>query len=268
MFSISKWALAALGVILLAAPAQAYDNLVKAGTIVVGTTGSAPPFSMVDNTGKLDGYDIALMNEVSKALDLNVEFVQLDWSGLLPGLAAHRFDVVASGVNRTAARLASKDFIMLSPDIVTGVAVAKLTSNDTIKKWNDVCGKHVGVVRGSSEIESIKSTLPDNCITNITEYPGWTEMSLDLKNHRIDWIGMDYLGLAYAAKTDPQISILHEIRAPMTQGIAVSAKEPDLAKAMDEVIAKYRGDGTLNKLVEQYFGTTVDFTNMPPDPAQ
>jgi len=64
--------------------------------------------------------------------------VQLDWAGLLPGLAAGRFDVVASGVTRTAQRLASKDLILLSPDLINGVAITKRRGDDTIKGWADV----------------------------------------------------------------------------------------------------------------------------------
>ena len=170
--SFGKWALAVAGAALFASPALAFDNLIKADTIVIGTTGSAPPTSMVDNAGNLDGYDIALMNKVAADLGLKAEWVQLDWAGLLPGLAAHKFDVVASGVNRTAQRLASTDFIMLSPDVSNGVAVTKLAADDSIKSWDDVCGKHVGVIRGSSEIDGIKASVPANCITNVSEYPG------------------------------------------------------------------------------------------------
>src|SRR5665811_1648379 len=99
--SIARLAITVAGAVLLASPVLAFDNLLKPGTIVIGTTGSAPPTSMVDNAGNLDGYDIALMTKVAAELGLTAEFVQLDWSGLLPGLATHKFDVVASGVNRT-----------------------------------------------------------------------------------------------------------------------------------------------------------------------
>lgn len=252
----------------LASPAYAdfKDNLLKPNTIVVGTTGAAPPFSMITASGKLDGFDIAVMEQVAKDLGVAAEFVQLDWAGLLPGLVANRFDVVSSGVSRTAERLASKDLIMLSPYIINGVAVTKLATNNEINSWEDVCGKRAGVTRGSAEMSLIQASVPAGCITEIAEYPGWTEMTLDLKNGRIDWIGMDYLGPAYMAKSDTSIAVLPEVRSPKTQSIAVSPNDPELATAIDELLARYREDGTLNALVEQYFGQGVDFSNMPPDP--
>lgn len=261
---------AALGVLLSSSLAHAdfRDTLIKKDTIVVGTTGSAPPFSMIDTSGKLAGFDIAVMEKVAKDLGVKVEFVQLDWAGLLPGLVAKRFDVVSSGVTRTADRLKSKDLIMLSPYIINGVTVTKLAANDAIKGWDDVCGKTVGVIRGSSELASIKSSLPADCLGKVVEYPGWTELSLDLKNKRIDWIGMDYLGPAFLAKSDKSIAVLHDFRSPKTQSVAVAPNETELAQAIDPLLAKYRDDGSLNELVKQYFGEGVDFSKMPADPAK
>ncbi len=256
----------------LAAPATTasadFKNaLLKPDTIVVGTTGSAPPFSMIGADGTLAGFDIAVMEKVAADLGVTAEFRQLDWSGLLPGLVADRFDVVSSGVTRTAERLASDDLIMLSPYIVNGVAVTKLAANDGIESWEDVCGKTVGVIRGSAELGLIEASLPAGCLGDVKEYPGWTELSLDLKNRRIDWIGMDYLGPSYLAAKDDSITVLPEIRSPKTQSIAVSPNDPELAEAIEPLLAQYREDGTLAALVEEYFGQPVDFSQMPPDPS-
>jgi polar amino acid transport system substrate-binding protein/cystine transport system substrate-binding protein len=243
-------------------------DLLKPNTIVVGTTGSAPPFSMIDASGKPAGFDVAVMEKVAAELGVKVEFVQLDWSGLLPGLVANRFDIVASGVTRTPERLASKDLIMLSPYIINGVTVTKLASNDAIKGWGDVCGKTVGAVRGATEMAAIKASLAEGCIGKVVEYPGWTEASLDLKNKRIDWIGMDYLGPNFLSLSDKTISVLPDFRSPKTQSIAVSAKDKELATAIDALFVKYRADGSMNELVKTYFGQGVDFSKMPADPAK
>ena len=242
------------------------DGLTNGDTIVVGTTGSAPPFTMITPQGDLDGFDIAVMKRVAADLGVSVKFVQLDWAGLLPGLIADRFDVVASGVTRTAERLASPDLIMLSPYIVNGVAVTRLTSNSDIQTWDDICGKRAGVIRGSAEMNLIRTVVPEDCTFDLSEYPGWTEMLLDLKNGRIDWVGMDYLGPAYLASKDDALTVLPDVRSPKTQGLAVSPNDPELAEAIDELIASYRADGSLNEMVEQYFGQGVDFDNLPADP--
>ncbi|WP_180902700.1 substrate-binding periplasmic protein [Martelella soudanensis] len=248
------------------ASADFKDELMEPGTIVVGTTGTAPPFTMINDSGELDGFDIAVMKKVADDLGVDVEFRQLDWSGLLPGLVADRFDVVASGVTRTKDRLASDQLIMLSPYIINGVAITKLTSNDEINNWDDICGKTVGVVRGSAEIDLIRASLPEGCLGTVKEYPGWTEMSLDLKNRRIDWLGMDYLGPSYLAAKNDTIAVLPDVRSPKTQSLAVAPDDEELAAAIDALITKYREDGTLNEMITEYFGQPVDFSKTPADP--
>ena len=240
-------------------------SLLKPGTIVVGTTGSAPPMTMIGPDGQLAGYDIDVMNQVGKDLGLKVEFVQLDWTGLLPGLAARRFDVVASGVTRTKERLSSPDFVIVSPYIIDGVSITKLASNTSIKGWADVCGKHMGTIRGSAESQLVMTVVPSGCITNVTQYPGWTEMALDLKNGRIDWIGQNYLGPAYAAKQDSSLVVIPDVKSPTTMGVAVAGSEADLAKQIDALMVKYRGDGTLDALTKKWYGQTMDWSKMPAD---
>ena len=69
------------------ANAQEYKSaLVTADTLTVGTSGSAPPFSMTNAAGELEGFDIDVVNLLAKELGLTVTFEKLDFAGLLPGL--------------------------------------------------------------------------------------------------------------------------------------------------------------------------------------
>ena len=61
------------------------DGLVKSGTLTVGTSGSAPPFSMTNASGELEGFDVDVMTAVGEKLGVPVTFRQLDFAGLLPG---------------------------------------------------------------------------------------------------------------------------------------------------------------------------------------
>ena len=144
-----------------AASAQDYKAaLVNQGALTVGTSGSAPPFSMTTPTGDLDGFDIEVARRLGEALDLEVNFEKLDFAGLLPGLASGRFDIIASGVTRTPERLASTDFFLLSPYIVNGVAVTRRAGEDDVTGWATVCGKVMGAVRGGTFQKIAMEKLP------------------------------------------------------------------------------------------------------------
>src|SRR5690349_12431219 len=90
-------------------------KLVTAGKLTVGTTGSSPPRTFVDPaSGQLTGSYVELFKKIGADLGLEVEFVRLEWAGILPGLAANRFDLACDGASWTAERLGSSQFLMTS----------------------------------------------------------------------------------------------------------------------------------------------------------
>ena len=253
----------ALAVLTPAASAQDYkEALVNQGALTVGTSGSAPPFSMTTPTGDLDGFDIEVAKRLGEALGLEVDFDKLDFAGLLPGLAAGRFDIIASGVTRTPERLASTDFFLLSPYIVNGVAVTRRAGEDDITGWDTVCGKVMGAVRGGTFQKIAMEKLPAGCVTSTREYPGATELFLDLRNGRIDFAAHDFLGPNYLLKSGQveDIEVLDDLLATITQSVAVSSTNKPLADAIDAQFATWREDGTLQSLIEKWFGAFIDWS--------
>jgi ABC-type amino acid transport substrate-binding protein len=236
-------------------------KLVQAGVITVATSGSAPPFSMTDATGKLDGFDIDVMNRISTELGVPVRYTQVDFAGLLPGLTAGRFDVVASGVTRTPQRLTSTEFKLLSPYIVNGVAITRRAGDTRINSWKDVCGKRMGGVRGGIFQKMATDKLPAGCATEIREYPGFSEMLLDLGNNRIDFMAHDYLGPNFQKmQTKANIDVLPDVIDTITQSVAVSAKNPELADTIEKLLAKWRGDKSLDAMIKKRFGGSLDWS--------
>lgn len=264
---LSKITLAAgfalLGLLATGVQAQDYHaSLVNADTLTVGTSGSAPPFSMTSAAGELEGFDIDVVNLVGKSLGLTVKFEQLDFAGLLPGLTAGRFDVIASGVTRTPERLASKDFFLLSPYIVNGAAVTRREADTDITGWASVCGKVMGAVRGGSFQKVAMEKLPAGCITQTREYPGATELFLDLENRRIDFAAHDFLGPNYLIKSGKLsgMVVINDFLTTITQSVAVNNHNKPLADAIDAQFAKWREDGTLTGLSEKWFGASIDWS--------
>lgn len=255
----------ALSIALSASPAVAQDfrpALVAPNTLTIGTSGAAPLFSMTGPTGALEGFDIDVSNLLGQALGLRVAFVQLDFAGLLPGLSAGRFDMIASGVTRTPERLASTSFFLLSPYIVNGVAITRRAADSAITGWDTLCGRTMGAVRGGTFQRFAQATLPAGCVTQTREYPGATELFLDLQNRRIDFAVHDHLGPNYlrAAGRLPGAVVLDDIRAIITQSIAVSGRNRPLATEIDARLAAWRTDGTLTRLVQKWFGVTPDWS--------
>src|SRR6478672_7343476 len=85
----------------LAFPAAAADLLTTAkarGTLKIALEGTYPPFNFKDKAGQLDGYDVDVAKLVAARMGLKPEFVTTEWSAILAGLAAGRYDVIISQV--------------------------------------------------------------------------------------------------------------------------------------------------------------------------
>ncbi len=91
---------AALGAALLlgtSLAAHAEDALAKikaAGVMKVGTETAFAPFDFID-AGDHVGLNVDLFAEIGKELGVKIEWVTLPWDGVLPGLEAGKFDIVA-----------------------------------------------------------------------------------------------------------------------------------------------------------------------------
>ena len=255
-------ALVALCLIHLPAKAQTSPTagLVRPGVLTVGTTGSSPPSTMIDATGNLVGYDIDFARRVGAALAVPVEFVRLDFSAMLPGLIANRFDMVASSVSRSPERLAATDFIMSAPYLVNGIAVTRRRGDTRINGWSDICGMRVGAVRGSVEIQTARAQLGEACVVQARDYPGWTELLLDLENRRIDYLIGNFLTPSYLVSQGRRgIEVLPEPLRITTSGVVINGNQRALADRVNALIAEWRQDGTLKELTERWFGSSLDW---------
>jgi len=93
------------GAVLLAATAltpafaadSVLDDILSAGKLKVGTTGDWNPMSIKDPaTNTYQGYDIDVMTELAKDLEVELEFVPTDWKTLVNGVVAGKYHMTGS----------------------------------------------------------------------------------------------------------------------------------------------------------------------------
>ena len=233
-------------------------NLVTAGKLTVGTTGASPPRTFVDPaSGKLTGSYVDLFTKIATDLGLEIEFVKLEWAGILPGLAANRFDMACDGASWTTERLGSDQFLMTSPTSVN--ATVALTRKDTgIKTFDDAKDKQLGGVSGENYFEDAKTALPD---ASSNGFPGMQESLIALQNGQVDLVAVNLANaltvLAEAPNKDDLVLVGPALRV-FPQGLCVNPREPDLLVAANLLLGNYRADGTLKDLVGKYAPSTAD----------
>jgi len=230
----------------------AFRHLIKDGVLTIGTTGAAPPRTFVDPaSSKLTGSYVDLFSKLAQDLGLKVEFVQIEWAGILPGLAANRFDLACDGASWTPERLGSDQFLLTTPTAVN--ATVALTRKDTgIKTFDDAKTAELGGVRGENYFEGAKQALPN---APATEFPGLQESLIGLQNDQVKLVAMNLsnaLNVLATAPNKDELALVGPALQVFPQSLCVNPKEPDLLIAVNVLLGNYRADGTLRSLVMKY----------------
>lgn len=251
--------------------AHAEDVLAKvkaAGVLKVGTETAFAPFDFID-AGAHVGLNVDLFDEVGKELGVKIEWVTLPWEGVLPGLEAGKFDVVAGPATITKARMERYRFT--APIAEATVAILK-KAGAPISKPEDIAGKAVGVGKATAQLAQLtefSATLPTK--VDIREYPAFNDAYADMAAGRIVAVANSLPNIAFVAK---QRAGMFEVVLPpfgkKTYFGFVGRKDADYASLMDAIDAaliKMKGDGRMAKLQEKWFGTKFDTPDAVKDPA-
>ncbi|WP_186271968.1 transporter substrate-binding domain-containing protein [Burkholderia gladioli] len=255
--SLKKLLTAALiGASFVAATSHAADLLDEAkqrGTRRIGLEGTFPPFNSKAPSGELVGYDVDIAKAVAAKLGLKPEFVTTEWSGIIAGLQAGKFDVIVNQVGVTDKR---KEVLDFSPAYTYSAAQLIQRKDDTrnFKSLDDLKGKKLGVGLGTNYMDMAKS-VPG---IDVKTYPGAPEYLRDLAAGRLDAALNDRLMLAYLLKNS-QLPLRTGATLEAGQPSAIPFKKgnPKFAKAIDDAMTQLEADGTFTKISDKWFGIDV-----------
>jgi len=242
-------------------PARAADLLeaLKArGTLRVALEGTYPPFNFRDaRTGELAGYDVDVARLLAARLGLKPEFVTTEWSAILAGLGAGKYDVIVSQVGITPKRQQAFDFSR--PYTYSGPQlIVRRNESADYKRLEELKGKKVGVGQGSVFEQQVRA-VPG---IDVRSYPAAPENLQDLAFGRIDAALNDSLMVGYLLKNS-QLPIRAGARVGEVarMGIAYRKGNPKFGAALDAALDAARADGSLKQVSMKWFG--VDATRAP-----
>ena len=72
------------------------------------------PFEMRSKEGDIIGFDVDMTTHMAKAMGVGVEYVNINWDGIIPALLTKKFDIIASGMTITQERSISPHHILRS----------------------------------------------------------------------------------------------------------------------------------------------------------
>lgn len=234
--------LAAAALSLGTATVHAQDNVLR-----VGTDATFPPMEYVDN-GKRTGFDIELVEALAKAMGKQVEWVDIDFKGLIPGLISKRFDMAVSAIYITDARKKVVDF---TDSYYAGGLVALVKDNNTsIKNLADLDGKKVSVQVGTKSVGYLTEKHPK---VQRIEVEKNQEMFNLVDIGRADAAVTGKPAAFQYVRTRGGMRVLEEQLTTEEYGMAIRKDTPELTKSVNAALAKLKTDGTYGALVKKWF---------------
>lgn len=229
-----------------------YDQIKAKGVVTIGTEGTYAPFSFHDQNGQLTGFDIDIAKEVFKRLNIKPQFIETKWDGMIAGLDAKRYDLVANEVSITPDRQQKYDFS--DPYIVSKAVLVVGANNNTIHSYNDLNGKKV-----AESLTSNFNALAKQHGAVITPVDGFNQAVDLLTSGRIDGTINDSLSYLDLKKQRPDLPIKVAYTEPdATQNAFLFRKgNPDFVKAVNQALADMKKDGTYLKISKKWFGEDV-----------
>ncbi|MGS1011867.1 transporter substrate-binding domain-containing protein [Achromobacter anxifer] len=229
-----------LGLAWSAGPAFAQE------TIRAVTDATFPPMEFVKD-GKRTGFDIELVEALAGAMGKKVEWIDIDFKGLIPALQAGRADIAVSAIYITPERAKVVDFT--DPYYAGGLVV--MTKKDgPVKTLKDLDGRKVSVQVGTKSVNYLKE-----------HYPAVQRVEVE-KNQEM--FNLVQIGRAEAAVTGKpaaklfaqsttDLTVLNDQITTEDYGIAVPKNKPELTRELNAALQKLKADGSYQAIVNKWF---------------
>lgn len=229
-------------------------NIEKDGKIVVGITEYAP-MDYKDDNGEWTGFDAEFTREFAKSLDVEVEFVVIDWESKFDELNAGSIDCIWNGM--TITEEAKLNASVTDPYVKNAqVVVAKAEKAAELKTVEDLKGLSFAAEAGSAGEAAIKDNGLDE---KYVAASAQTDAILEVMSGSADACVID-ITMANAMTGE---GTSYEALAPALEltteeyGIAFR-KDSDVTAKVNEIMDELVADGTLTALAEKYSLTLAE----------
>ncbi len=264
---------ACLGISGGSANADLLTEIKNRGEFIVGTEARFPPFEFVED-GDIVGYSTDIMAHIMKALPgVTLTRLDLPWQGILPGLAAAKFDYVVTSVTVTKERYAK--YALSLPIADATMALVKRRDDDSINVPEDIVGHAVGSQAGSAQLQALQAFaegLSGGGVEEIKTYVDFNEAFADLAAGRISAVCNSLPNLLELVRTRPEtFELVLPTFGPKKYFSWAGRKDAESASLVafiDAQLAELNRSGVLTALQEQWFGGPMELpADKLPEPA-
>lgn len=229
------------------------DDVKERGVLRVGVKNDAPFLGFVDDKGELDGFEIELVKDIARRLNVKIELEPVKASNRVQLLQQGRIDIIFATVSHYRNRDQVVDFTL--PYLYTPQTLL-VKKGSSIKTLADMDGKRFGLDAGSGAVKKIPRLQPKAVIQT---FQNWPEAFFALERGTVDAVATDNILLAGLRSASPNPDAYELVgKEGFYSGAYYAAvvREND-SKSRDAInflLQDQFKDGTWQKLFDKWLG--------------
>ncbi len=239
---------------------KASYTLLNDGVLTIGSEIGYPPYEMYaeDNVTPI-GYDIDLANELGRRLGLDINFINTSFDIIAENLGAN-YDVIISGYTINESRL--EQMLFSDPYIDNYQAIVVRADSDlTADSLTDIDGHSIAFQKGTTTDEIVDDLIATGSVkcTSAANEKILTCFQ-QLSNGEVDMVVCDstVADVHLASNSDAYKIIYVDKTSPEQFGIGIPKSNPELQKAINEILADLKEEGFFEELNATWFGSNSE----------
>jgi polar amino acid transport system substrate-binding protein len=201
-------------------------------------------FEDPDQPGRLVGFEVELADAIAREMGVRAQFVQQDWSNLLPSLERGSFDIVLNGLEVTPAR--ADAVLFTRPYFIFSSQLVARGNDPSVSGLASLRGRRVGTLASSFSYDLLRESGAE-----IVSYEGVDEPYADLEEGRIDAVLLDDIIAGRYGLVRPTLRLVEEV-ADGYYAVAVRRGDDDLRDAVDDALASLARSGELREILRRW----------------
>jgi polar amino acid transport system substrate-binding protein len=232
-------------------------GILARGSVRVGGGDPYPPASFFAPDGRtIVGFEPDLAAALGRVLGVRFEFVNVDFTDLLPQLNSHKIDLAMASMTDNAEREKHADFVNY---FQAGTSIIVQRGNPQgISALKDLCGKVVAVEEETTQVDLLRRTQK-GCAgkrIDIRTYGANANALVQLRTGRAVAVLSDYPPAVHVS-TDQRTSAHYQLAAstqyePSPYGIAVAKDQPELRDALRDALERVMRSGDYANVLQRW----------------
>jgi len=226
---------------------------------------SNAPYTFYTSGKRLVGFEYEIINAVARRLGRPAEFVQNDWSGLIPGLDRGLYDCVICGIEITPDK--KEQVIFSIPYYFTFEQFVGRKGMPPITSLSQLRGRNVGTLDQTAALRMLEATpgaIPKTYDQELNAYE-------DIVNGRLFGVLLDYPIAKYYASPNPELELTGPPFGRIAYGIAIAKSNVALKQEIDGALSDIISSGELRNILSRWglwTNTVARAFNQTVDPSE